>query len=294
MSTTMNKILTLFLVLSLVWCRAATAADQGWKLLFSLQAEKSGTGLFLPAALYVDAQVERYYVIDSGHNRLLSFAKDGQLLKAFTAGGALEKPIAMIKQDDGRLLVIEKGKAALTEIDLKSRVVLPHQLTDQGRTIYPQRLKRGGKSLYVLDKSRGGIVVLDQSFKVTAWLFCPDCRAGYADFSLKGGTVYALPQLGTEIHVFADDGQLTRKISLTPPPEFPVSIALGPDDSFFILERHSNSVAQYQGDGRFVSRHLGPGHKEGSLSYPTEIQVDPWGRICVVDEGNGRVSVFLP
>lgn len=293
-STMKNKTLFLLVLLLLARPPLAAAADQGWKLLFSLQADKSGSGLSRPAALYVDLQAERYYVIDSGHNRLVSFAKDGQLLKAFNAGGALEKPIAMIKKEDGRLLVIEKGKATLTEIDLKARAVVPHTLEDQGRTLYPQRLKVADKSLYIIDKARGGIVVLDQALAVSRRLSCPDCPAGYADFSLKGATVYALPQLGSEIHVFDGAGTLTEKISLKPPPEFPVAMALATDGSFFILERHTNSVAQYQADGRFGSRHLGAGQKEGRLSYPTEIQVDPWGRVCVVDEGNGRVSVFRP
>lgn len=278
----------------LVAGRAAAAAEQGWKLLFSLQAEGSGAGLSCPASLYVDVQAERYYVVDSGHNRLLSFGKDGQLLKAFNAGGALEKPVAMVKRGDGRLLVIEKGKASLSEIDLKARKVVPHALVDQGRTVYPQRLKMGGDSLYLLDRAEGGIVMLDQGLAVNGRLSCPDCRAGYADFCLQGGEVYALPQLGAEIHVFAGSGALARKISLQPPPEFPVALALAGDGSFFVLERHANRVAHYQGDGRFVSRQLGPGYKEGSLSYPTEIQVDPWGRVCIVDEGNGRVSVFQP
>lgn len=269
-------------------------AGQEWKLLFSMQADKNGVALSHPAALFVDARAERYYVVDSGHNRLISFGRDGQLLQAFNAGGALEKPIAMIKKGDGHLLLLEKGKGALTEIDLKSRAVVPHRLEDQGRALYPQRLKAGEQGLYLLDKVSGSIVLLDAALAVSARISCPDCRAGYADFSLQGGTVYALPMLGTEVHTFDGAGKPTGTITLSPPPEFPVSLALNPAGGFLILERHRNQVAQYQADGRLLQRHLGPGHKEGGLSYPTEIQVDPWGRVCIVDEGNGRVSVYQP
>jgi len=278
----------------LVWAGRPLAASQDWKLLFSLQADKTAGAFAHPTGLFVDAQAERYYVTDSGHNRLVSFDKDGKLLHAFTAGGGLEKPIAMAKREEGRLLVLEKGKAALTEIDIKSRAVVPHTLEDRGEPLYPQRLKAGGGSFSIIDKASGDIVILDQGLAVNRRLHCPDCAAGYADLSVKGDMVYALPLLGAEIHLFDKTDALIKKIPLTPAPEFPISLALAADGGFLVLERHGGTVAHYHADGRLLTRHLGPGQREGSLSYPVEIQVDPWGRVCVVDEGNGRVSVFQP
>lgn len=272
----------------------AFAVGQDWKLLFSLQTDKAAGAFANPAALYIDAQAERYYVTDSGRNRLVSFDKDGKLLHAFTAGGVLDKPIAMTKKEDGRLLVLEKGRSSLTEIDVKSRAVEPRALEYKGRALYPQRLRASDSGFYVIDKGSGAIIILDQSLAVSGRLNCSNCQAGYADFSVKDGMVYALPMLGSEIQVFDKTYSMTRKISLVPEPEFPISLALASDGGFFVLERHAGTVARYHADGRLVARYLGPGHKEGSLSYPVEIQVDPWGRVCVVDEGNGRVSVFLP
>lgn len=278
----------------LAWAGTALATGQDWKLLFSLQADQAVGAFAYPTGLCVDAQAERYYVTDSGHNRLVSFDKEGKLLHAFTAGGALEKPIAMAKRGDGRLLVLEKGKAALTEIDVRSRDVAPHKLVDSGATLYPQRLKAGEGNFFIIDKASGDIVILDQDLAVSRRLSCPDCTAGYADLSVKGDQVYALPLLGSEVHVFDKTDAPSRKIPLTPAPEFPISLALAADGGFFVLERHGGTVAHYHADGRLLARHLGPGQRAGNLSYPVEIQVDPWGRVCVVDEGNGRVSVFQP
>ena len=289
-----NKPFIVVVVVALLcWGRMATAAE-AWKLLFSLQSDKKGVALSHPAGLYVDAQSERYYVLDTGHNRVISFGRGGELLQAFTAGGALAKPIAMVKKGDGRLLVVEKGKGTLTEIDVKSKSVVPQPLQDQGRMVFPQRIKVSDQKFYVLDKVSGNILVLDSNMTVTARLSCPDCRAGYADFSVKGGTVYALPMMATAVHTFDAAGTLTGSITLSSPPEFPVSLALHPDGGFLVLDRHANTVAHYQADGRLKGRHLGPGHKGGGLSYPAEIQMDPWGRVCIVDEGNGRVSVYQP
>lgn len=292
MKITLN--ITFIVAIFLVEAGLVSAAGPDWKFLFSLQVDKTSGAFAAPMGLYVDAQAERYYVTDSGNNRLVSFDREGKLLHAFTAGGALDKPIAMTKQGDGRLLVLEKGKASLTEIDVKTRAVVPHTLEDGGRTIFPQRLRISDNRFYVIDKASGDIVILDQKLVVSDRMNCSDCQAGYADFSIKGDLVFALPMLGSEVHVFDKAHSLTRKISLVPAPEFPISLALASDGNLLVLERHAGTVVRYHADGRMVGRYLGSGHKEGSLSYPVDIQTDPWGRVCVVDEGNGRVSVFQP
>jgi len=291
-----RKFCVLFVIANIIaGSTQALAAWQDWKLLFSLQVDQAAGPLAHPTGLYADAQAERYYVTDSGHNRLVSFDRSGKLLHAFTAGGALDKPIAMSKKADGRLLVLEKGKASLTEIDVKTRAVVTHVLQDKGRQIFPQRLKGGSDGrFYVIDKASGAIVILDQGLAVSGRLQCPGCQGGYTDFSVKGSEVYALPALGSEVHVFDSSAALIRKISLLPAPEFPVSLALAADGAMFVLERHAGTVARYLADGHLLARSLGPGQKEGYLSYPAEIQVDPWGLVCVVDEGNGRISVFQP
>lgn len=293
---TMKKKLAVLLgiVAILVDTSSVFAVGQDWTLLFSLRTNQASGAFSYPTGLYVDTQAQRYYVTDSGRDRLVSFDREGKLLHSFTAGGTLDKPIAMAKKGDGRLLVLEKGKASLTEIDVKSRAVVPHALVEKGEPLFPQRLKAVDENFYIIDKASGAIVILDQSLAVIGRLKCPDCQAGYADFSAKGGLVYALPMLGSEIHVFSKGKELTSKISLDPAPDFPISLALAPDGGFFVLERHSGTVTRYHANGQLLSRHLAQGHKEGSLSYPVEIQVDPWGRVCVVDEGNGRVSVFQP
>lgn len=294
-NTMRKKLRVLFIVAAMVANASfVQAVGQEWKLLFSLQTDKTSGAFAYPVGLYVDAQAERYYVTDSGRNRLVSFDRDGKFLHSFTAGGVLDKPIAMVKKGDGRLLVLEKGKASLTEIDVKNRSVVPHVLEDNGSALYPQRLREGDDRFYVTDRASGDIIILDQGLAVSGRMDCPDCQAGYADLSVKGDMVYALPMLGSEVHVFDKSTVLIRKISLDPAPEFPISLAMASDGGFFVLERHAGTVAHYHADGRLVARFLESGHKEGRLSYPVDIQVDPWGRVCVVDEGNGRVSVFQP
>jgi hypothetical protein len=37
---------------------------------------------------------------------------------------------------------------------------------------------------------------------------------------------------------------------------------------------------------------MGPGRAREQLYYPVELKFDPWGRLFVVEEGNGRIQVF--
>ena len=291
----MKKTLSLIvrLALCLAWAGTASAAGQDWQLLFTLQADQATGPLRHPLGLFIDPVAERYYVADSGRNRLVSFDKTGKLLHAFTAGGALDKPIALSKGAGGHLLVLEKGKGGLTEIDIKGRTVTPHPLADRGEALIPQRLQANDDGLALIDQASGDLVVLDQAFTVQRRLHCPDCPAGYADLAVKDGQIYALPLLAEAIHHFDQTGNAPQTIPLNPAPAFPIALALSPDGGFLVLERHGE-VLHYQADGHLLARHLGPGERPGSLAYPAAIQVDPWGRVCVVEEGNGRVSVFQP
>ncbi|MEA3385183.1 MAG: hypothetical protein U9Q89_01815, partial [Thermodesulfobacteriota bacterium] len=51
-----------------------------WQWLSSLNGPPSGQSMLMPSALYCDKTIERYYVVDAGNNRLLSFNKDGEFL----------------------------------------------------------------------------------------------------------------------------------------------------------------------------------------------------------------------
>src|SRR3989338_1263625 len=121
---------------SLVW---AAEMQSPWKFVFSLQGQ--GKGMALPVALYVDHEKERYYVVDSTGNKLLSFAGDGKFLQEFTAEGSLQKPYDMARLADGSLLVVEKGRNSLTRVDLKNKKATPLVLTHQGREVFVHRLE---------------------------------------------------------------------------------------------------------------------------------------------------------
>jgi len=59
-----------------------------------------------------------------------------------------------------------------------------------------------------------------------------------------------------------------------------------------VLDRQQRNVVVYDKNGEFKYRFLEKGITRGQLYYPSEIRFDPWGELCLVDEGNGRVEIF--
>ena len=263
-----------------------------WKLEFSLEAPEQENPMKHPSALYIDHDSARYYIADSGNNRLLSFDKDGLFLHSFTAGGELDLPFDMIKDRKGLLYILEKGKNSLTRINLKNRDVLPQTFSDKGRVVAPHRLAQLNELFLVLNKNDGQILALDEGLNIIKKFSCSDCQQGFVDFVVHQGDIWALSQSDLSIYRFSGQGALKKKINLNQRMQFPVSLEVDDDGRIYVLDRHAACIAVFTSNGRYVHSFLSSGHTPGKLYYPIEIRFDPWGRLCVVDEGNGRVGVF--
>jgi sugar lactone lactonase YvrE len=271
---------------------ASALAQAPWQWQMSLRVETRGDALYMPSAVGFDPVAERYYAVDTGRNRLVSFDREGKLLRAFTADDRLKAPFDMVRLDDGRLWVVEKGRNSVTRIDIPAREVTPHVLKDAGRTVFPDRIADAGGALYVLDRSIAQVLRLADDLTVEQRYVCTDCVGGFTDFAVHDGEVWALEMRGKNVVRFGPDGTILQRIDLGEELDIPVSLALGEGDFLYVLDRHRNQIAAYGLDGRFRYRFLGPGHGRGQLHFPRQIRFDPWGRLCVVDEGNGRIEIF--
>jgi len=270
---------------------APVAASGPWKWRRSLTGDPSGNFLVMPSGLYVDEAKERYYVVDDGNNRLLAYDRDGKFVNSFDAGGSLKTPYDMTRDRAGRIWVVEKGRNSLTSIDMQAHDVSPHTLRDQGRTVYPDRLQIFGDNLLVLDKATGTILEFDQELHVTQRFGCDDCGAGFVDFSVSGETLWALQRQG-KVYGFPLTGGKPKILALANRQGFFSSLAIGPAGRLYLLDRHDGSVAVYDDAGAFKYSFLAPGQARGRVYYPVKLLFDPWGNLCVVDEGNGRVQIF--
>lgn len=272
--------------------RAPAFAQGPWQYQMSLRVETTGDSMYMPSAVAFDPDAERYYVVDTGRSRLVSFDREGKVLKAFTAEGRLKSPFDMVRLDKGRLWVVEKGRNSVTLIDIPGREVKPFILKDGNRQVFPDRIAYSGGKLFVLDRSSGQILRLNANMDVEQRFGCKDCLEGMIDFVIADGMVQGIEPRGKKIYRFRQDGTLADTITLGDEIDFPVSLDIGPSGSFYVLDRHQNKVFAYSEDGRYRYSFLGSGQAPGKVYFARQIRFDPWGRLCVVDEGNGRVEVY--
>jgi sugar lactone lactonase YvrE len=268
-------------------------ADSPWQWEMSLYDNTRGDAMYMPSAVAFDGASQRYYAVDTGNSRLVSFDRNGQLLKAFSADGRLKAPFDMARLDDGRLWVVEKGRNSLTLIDIAAKTVTPNTLRDEDRLVFPDRIAYSDGKLYVLDRASGQVLRLNDDLTVSQHFGCADCPGVIVDFVADHDSVWALGTMGKNVYHFGSDGNILQTINLGDKVDFPVSLALGPSDAtIYILDRHQHRVVVFGLDGKFQYDFLGLGKGQIQLYFPRQLRFDPWGRLCVVDEGNGRIEVF--
>lgn len=287
----MRKLLLPLLFIILLHSTAAQAGTIPWKWHFSLTGNESGQAFDRPTALMIDDELERYYVVDSGNDRLLSYDRNGELLNVLKAGGELTLPYDLVRTSDGMLWVVELKKNSLTSINLKDRSVTPMQLFNQQERIYPDRVEQQDDSFYIIDRNDGRIFKFNRNLEVTQLFNNPDYKGSFVDFKLTDNALWALDLQEKRIIQFALDGTVTSMFSVEAT-DFPTSLAIGPAGLIYVLDRHQGNIAVFHPDGHFKYRFLERGQAQGQLYFPMEIHFDPWGRLCVVEEGNSRVEIF--
>jgi streptogramin lyase len=274
-----------------IYATTSLAAEPwAWKAMFD--GAGSGQAIVMPTALHIDAERQRYYVVDSGGNRLVSFSREGDFLHAFTAEGKLQIPYDMVRDNADVIWVVEKGRNSLTSIDVKAKEILTHIIKDGERTLVPDRIDYKDGIFYVLDKETGQIAILSSDLAVKNWISCSECTSGIVDFKLTNDGIWALDQLDKKVVQFDGEGKLIKNFDIGQKVEFPVSLAIGPAGNVYVLDRHVADIAVFDAQGGFKYSFLAKGWSRGELYFPIEILFDPWGGLCVVEEGNGRVQVF--
>lgn len=280
------------IIVSLCLLGTGWAATMPWQLLASLQpAEQEGSHIM---ALAFATDKPRYYLVDSGLSRLLSFDQQGKFLQEFTANGDLQEPISMVRLGKGRIVVVERGRNCLSMIDLVSKKIKRITPRFQGREIFCDRLQFLQGKLYVLDRLSGALLVLDDSLQVVGQYLPPAQSHGFTDFTVYKEQVWCLATGEQWLYGFTIQGErLFKRLDLQEIHlDFPVSFTMDKQGDFFILDRHQGQVTAIDQTGRKLYSFLRQGYGEQFLSYPAEIRFDPWGRLCIVDQGNNRVQVF--
>ncbi|MDH3393154.1 MAG: hypothetical protein OEL66_04050, partial [Desulfobulbaceae bacterium] len=183
---------------------------------------------------------------------------------------------------------------SLTKIDTQEKKTIPQTLQDNGIVVFPDRIEYQNNRFYLLDKASGDILLLDQNMLIKQRFTCPaeNNGGGFVDFKLVGDEIWSLDQQSKTVYHFRADGGIADRIRLGKEVLSPVSLAIGPIGVLYILDRLDGKIAAFDRSGRFKYSFLSAGQAQGQLYFPKEILFDPWGQLCIVDEGNGRIAIF--
>jgi hypothetical protein len=80
------------------------------------------------------------------------------------------------------------------------------------------------------------------------------------------------------------------------PPAFykPMAPCVGRDGTIYVLDYETTEISAFNARGEFLFKCARGGEGPGELRYPSDIEVDRFGRIVVAESGNKRFSLFSP
>lgn len=270
----------------------ATAAGP-WSYLRQLPAIDSGVKVVQPSTLALDVEMQRYYLVDAQGGQLISFDKDGKFLAAFNAGGELRTPLSLARTQSGVLWVVDRGDNRLLYINPRQQKVQRFTVKyPDGAEAFPAKVVVDSSNrLFVLDQRRGIILQLDDKLSIVQQYQGTDDFRGFVDFKLKGENLWALDGLSEVVQRFAVSGAAAAPVQLAGL-EFPVSLEVDGAGQLYVLDRHAGEVVVFGPSGDLRFKFLGKGKRQGQLWFAKELVFDWDEKLCVVDEGNGRVDIL--
>lgn len=246
-----------------------------------------------PAALTIDSERQRYYVVDYTGSRLISFDQKGTKISEFNASGALDKPVDLAFGRSGKMWVVERNTNELLYIDLTTQNIRRFDLTKTtGELLFIDRIATDNQQrLYVTNSHSGRILRLDDNLKIDV-IFAAQADSQLIDFKIKGRELYALDNRHHQLLRFSLDGKRQQVIKLNGKLDSPVSFEIDDKGLLYILDRALGKVVVMDSNGNYrydFGRH---GYRRGQFNYPAQLVFNWQQQLCVVNQGNDRIEVF--
>ena len=194
------------------------------------------------------------YVIDTRGNGWGVFDLAGRTSRVITpgGGGSLKKPINITIDADGTRYVTDTGREQVLVYDNRDRFQRAYGTPGQFRPVDALVV---GTRLYVTDIANHQVHVLDKS---------------------TGEVLSSFGGAGSE------PGQLFH----------PTNLALGPDETLYVVDTSNFRVQQFSLDGEFIRAIGSIGTAPGTFSRPKGIALDRDGHIYVVDSAFQNVQIL--
>ena len=210
----------------------------------------------------------------------------------------LQRPSAVIGDDNGRLYVSDTSRQAVFVFDEKAGELQVWELA-QGftRFVAPVGLAVAPDRLFVADAELGAVFVLDARGEPLAVIGHGQLQrpTGLAR-DARRGLLYVADTSAHDIKVFSDAGALLRVIGGRGPGDgefnFPTHLAFV-NDELYVTDTLNNRVQVFSAEGDVVRRKFGErGLYIGNLVRPKGVGVDSEGNVYIVESYFDSLLIF--
>ncbi|MFO1327730.1 MAG: 6-bladed beta-propeller [Rubrivivax sp.] len=211
----------------------------------------------------------------------------------------LQRPAAVVGDDDGRLFVSDTSRGAVFLFDEKQgRLRLFERVDDERRFIAPSGLALAGDGgLFVADAELGVVVRLGADGTPRGAFGSGVLRrpTGLAR-DAAGARVFVADTYAHDIKVFSDDGRLLdvigRRGSGDGEFNYPTHLAYAQGE-LYVTDTLNARIQVFGADGRLLSRKFGErGLVLGNLVRPKGVGVDTEGNVYVIESYYDSLLVF--
>ena len=210
----------------------------------------------------------------------------------------LQRPVAVVGNDDGRLYVSDTSRQAIFVFDEKAgELLLWEQAEGAARFVSPVGLAVAPGRLFVADAELGAVFVLDAAGtpRRTIGRGLLTRPTGLARDPLRG-RLYVADTYAHDVKVFSDEGELLHVIGRRGKDDgefnFPTHLAWAQGE-LYVTDTLNNRIQVFAADGQVLQRKWGSrGLVVGNLVRPKGVGVDGEGNVYVVESYYDSLLVY--
>ena len=237
-------------------------------------------------------------VADSGNGRLLRFRMDSDFSAAVPAEiklPQLTNPSKIQIGRNGEMYVLNRKPHHIVRLDDDGRFISVVRPAGTPAAAVKSFAVHPSGNLYVIDLAAQKVLVITPIGTVRARIDFPadsdflsdiavDPRGRVLSVDGVAGIVYALDAAGRNFTPITG--------SLKPYARYPSALTTDINGRIFLSDRNGSRVVVLSSGGGFLGRLSGRGWKDGLLFYPSQVCINPQGKLSVADTLNNRVQVF--
>jgi DNA-binding beta-propeller fold protein YncE len=278
------------------------------KFIFALGTEETALQLDQPRRVRQDHRTGEFYLLDTGHNRVVILNSQGNYLFEFANQDKLQSPIDIAVDDQGRMYILSMlvNGSSIQVFDYNGDYLYPFVIQggpDSDSLAIGSLVIKDQDRMFLTDELGGRIITCNLSGDyVNEFPIFQDLKDNLrreqmlGAIHLDGDLIYIpLPMLGS-VYCYNTQGSLVTVVGQSGAGygelSFPLAVSTDLNHNVLVLDKHRHTVVSYDSTGRVNGEFGGMGKDPGWFYHPIDIMVDARNRVWVTQGFNNMVQVL--